>query len=142
MLSSEKVQEIINKQVPVSKDILNRVKNNLTEKGIVLAQSEEIDNYLLSQSKEAATYSDGSMIMHTKVSASGFFEELIHYGQIKSGRAVVNDAENNLMMEIETKKRLIKYQKAYRITDYEIEILTNVLNGYIIDLDNLRKGGM
>jgi len=45
-------------------------------------------------------------------------------------------------MEIEAKERLIKYQKAYKITDYEIGILKEVLNEYITELENLRKGGM
>jgi len=42
MLNSEKAIEIINKQVPISKDIVNRVKNNLVKKGVTLVQSEEL----------------------------------------------------------------------------------------------------
>ena len=71
------------------------------------------------------------------VSASGFYEELIHYGQLKSGRAVEGNAENQLLMEIEAQERLIKYQKAYKITDYEVEILKDNLNDYNIKLENL-----
>ena len=80
--------------------------------------------------------------MHTNVSASGFYEELIHYGQIKSGRAIENNVANNILMEIEAKKRLIKYQKAYKITDYEINITKNVLQYYEIMLDKIRNGGV
>ena len=83
MFDSEKAAEILDKQEPISQDIISRVKNNLAEKGVILDQSAEIDNYLLFTGKEAATYSDGTMIMHTNVSASGFYEELIHYGQLK-----------------------------------------------------------
>ena len=142
MFNSERAAEIINKQNPMDTAVINRVKNNLAKKGIVLDQSNDIDIYLISQGKEAATYSDGTIIAHTKVSASGFYEELIHYGQIKSGRTIINSAENNILMEIEAKQRLIKYQKAYKITDYEIDVLKETLNDYIIELENLKKGGM
>jgi len=142
MLSSEKAFKIINKQKPIAQDIINRVKDNLTKKGVLLDQSEELDRYLISTGKEAVTFPDGSIIMHTKVSASGFYEELIHYGQIKSGHAVYNDPENNMLMEIEAKRKLIKYQKAYKITDYEIGIIKNVLNDCIIELENFKKGGL
>jgi hypothetical protein len=142
MFNSEKAVEIINKQNPMDTAVIERVKYNLAEKGIILDQSKDIDNYLISQGKEAATYSDGTIIAHTKVSASGFYEELIHYGQIKSGRTVINDESNNYLMEIEAKERLIKYQKAYKIADYEIDILKEVLNEYTIKLENLKRGGV
>jgi hypothetical protein len=78
MLHSEKAKLIINKQAPIDLAIIKRVKEAFAKKGGILEQSVHIDNYLISQGKEAATYSDGSIIMHTKVSASGFYEELIH----------------------------------------------------------------
>ena len=108
----------------------------------MLGQSESMDKYLVSQGNEAATFSDGTIVLHTSISASGFFEELIHYGQIKNGRAIIGDDENNLLLEIEAKERLIKYQKAYKITDYEIEVLTEALGEYTIKLKNLKKGGV
>jgi len=143
MLNSEKAREIINKQQPVSQDIINRVKNNLAQKGVILSQSAELDEYLISQGKEAITFSDGqTIIMHTKASASGFYEEMIHLGQIKKGRAVENDKKNNILLEIEAKERLIKYQKAYKITDYEISNINEALNHYKVLLNNLRNGGV
>ena len=143
MLNSEKAREIINKQQPVSQDIINRVKNNLAQKGVILSQSAELDEYLISQGKEAITFSDGqTIIMHTKASASGFYEEMIHLGQIKKGRAIENDKKNNILLEIEAKERLIKYQKAYKITDYEISNINEALNHYKVLLNNLRNGGV
>jgi hypothetical protein len=82
------------------------------------------------------------ILIHTRVSASGFFEELIHYGQVKSERAIFGDEENMLLMEIEAQEKLLRNQKAYGITQFEAEILTNNLNWYKIQLENLRKGGM
>ena len=141
MLNSEKAQAIIEKQKPMNKSVVNRVKEAFAKKGVIVDQSEELDKYLISQGKEAITFSNETIIMHTKVSASGFYEELIHYGQIKSGQTVEGDKENQLIMEIEAQKRLIKYQKSYKITDYEVEILQNNLNDYNKKLKNLKKGG-
>jgi len=142
MLFSEKAREIIDTQKPVDKSIFCRVKKALAAKDVIIQQSEELDAWLISKGVEAITFSDGStMIMHTKVSASGFFEEIIHYGQIKGGRAAWGDRENILLMEIEAKEKLIKYYKAYQITDYEVEVLTNVLNYHKVELEELRGGG-
>ena len=134
---SEKTREMILNQRPIDAAIVNRVKQNLTKKGVVLEQSNDWDNYLISQGCEGITFSDGTMIMHTRVSASGFYEELIHYGQIKSGRVLYGDQRSMLLMEIEAKERLIINRNAYKITDYEIELLTSVLKSYKIDLENL-----
>ena len=141
MFNSEKAKEIINNQQSMDMTVINRVKENLAKKGIILDQSAEIDNYLISRGKEAITFSDGTIALHTKVSASGFYEELIHYGQIKSGRTILGNDENNLLMEIEAKEKLIKYRNSYNITDYEIVILTETLNEYIMELEKLKKEG-
>ena len=141
MLYSEKAREIIYTQRPVDKGLFDRVKKSLANKGVVIQQSEELDAWLISKGVEAITCSDGcSIIMHTKVSASGFFEEIIHYGQIKSGQAIWGDKENVILMEIEAKERLIKYRKAYNITDFEVEVLTNVLSYHKVELKRLRGG--
>ena len=139
---SEKAKEIISRQKQMDISVVQRVKASLSRKGVILEQSEEWDAYLVSQGMEATTFSDGTMIMHTKVSASGFFEELIHYGQIKSGRATYGDEETLLLLEIEAKERLIANRMVYEITDFEIEVLTEVLNQYRTKLGNIRKGGL
>ena len=69
MLKSEKATEIINKQKPMNKDIIAKVKKTLAKKGIILEQSPEIDKWLISKGAEAVTLSDGTMLMHTNVSA-------------------------------------------------------------------------
>jgi len=142
MLYSEKSQNIINKQKPIDKKTVARVKNALAVKGIVLEQSVEWDNYLVVKGMEAVTYNDKTIIMHTNVSASGFYEKLIHYGQLKKKHVELGDEEEILLLEIEAQERLIKNQRAYKITDFEIEILTKNLNWYIIQLEKLRKDGI
>ena len=141
MLNSEKAAEIINNQNLMDKAVIELVKNRLAEKGIALEQSEEWDDYLIFTGKEAVVFSDTLIAMHTKVSASGFFEELIHFGQVKSGRTIQGDNLNGLLMEIEAQERLIKYKKAYKITDYELEILQKNLENYRKILKNLLERG-
>ena len=142
MLHSEKSKEIIDKQTPIDRAIVERVGKALGKKGVILEQSEEWDEYLVSKCAEAITFSDGTIVMHTRVSASGFFEELIHYGQVISGRAVYGNEENRIEMEIEAQERLLRSRRVYGITDFEVETLTTNLNWYNIQLENLRKGGL
>jgi hypothetical protein len=138
VLNSEKAREIIGRQTPMDKETIERVKTALSRQGVDLLQSAELDGWLISKGAEAITFSNGSMAMHTKVSASGFFEELIHYGQIKSGHVVDDNDLTNLLLEIEAKERLLKYKNAYRITDYEAEILANTLEHYKSQLKHLK----
>jgi len=143
ILYSRKSEDIINKQKPIDNQILQRVKNNLNKKGVDLLQSEEVDRYLVFRGIEATVFDPGDIIfMHSKVSASGFFEELIHYGQVKRGGFNKDSPEDIFIKEIEAQKRLIKYRNAYQITDEEIEVLTGNLNYYKIKLEILRKGGV
>ena len=138
-IRTEKAIEIINKQIPMDKEVIKRVKQSLVKKGVELLQSEELDIWLVSKGAEAVTFSSGTLIiMHTNVSASGFFEELIHYGQVINGKTKDGDNENILLMEIDAKERLIKCRKPYKITDYEMGILTESLDWYKIKLNEAR----
>jgi hypothetical protein len=139
LLFSEKSAERMKKQKPMDKIIVERVKKSLAMKNIFVEQSEEWDKYLIDTDKEAITFSTGDIIMHTNISASGFYEELIHYGQIKNRRVIYDDKENEFLMEIEAQNKLIKHQKSYKITDYEIEILKENLCKYEAELEELRR---
>ena len=101
----------------------------------VLFQSEKSEE-IISRQKPMDTGTIDRL--HTRVSASGFFEELIHYGQVMSGRAISGDEENTLLMEIEAQERLIKHQSAYGILDYEIDVLKSNLSHYRNQLGILR----
>jgi len=121
---------------------LNRVKNALLNKDVIIEQSSEIDRWLISKGVEAVTFSDGKTIaLHTRVSASGLFEELIHYGQIKNRNVENCDDINVLILEIEAKEKLIKFKNAYKITEYEIINLTETLELYKIELSKIINGG-
>ena len=90
----------------------------------MLEQSREWDMFLEAHGAEAITFSDGSMAMHTRVSASGFFEELIHLGQIWQGRSNPTDVRVTLLLEIEAQERLLKHSEAYGLSIIEVQVLT------------------
>jgi hypothetical protein len=122
MFNSEKAEKIINNQVPMDKKVIERVKESLAKKGIILIQSEEMDRFLMQRCAEAATLAPGDVIIiHTKVSASGFYEELIHYGQLKRGDFDIYSKTDNLKKEI--------------------EVLKNNLENYKLELEKIMSGG-
>ena len=142
MLNSEKAQAVILKQIPLDKTVVERVKQALERKGVTLSQSEDIDKNLISRGREATVYDPGDLIlMHTRVSVSGFFEELIHYGQILNGHYNRNSPTDIIKMEIEAQEKLIKHRDAYRIPDEEIALLTENLAHYKMTLVRLEDGG-
>jgi len=141
MFSSKKVREVIEKQTPMNSNVIQKVKESLAKKGWSLEQTEEGDSLLENSGKEGMTFPSGIIILHTKASASGFYEELIHYGQIKANKGTYEPIENTLL-EIEAKEKLLKHSTAYNITDYEKELLTDSLEYYRIALETLRKGGI
>jgi len=46
-----------------------------------------------------------------------------------------------LLLEIDAQERLYKHQKAYKITDYEIEVIKNSLKMYEAKLEKIREEG-
>ena len=70
------------------------------------------------------TTNDGkaAIVFHSKLSASGLFEEIIHTAQTrKFGYEYCQLPTHEL--EVEAKLKLLKYAKSYGITDYEKEVI-------------------
>lgn len=125
-LSSDKAKEVLNKQKPVDPAILNQVVNGLRKNGYSIEIGADTDRLLELQGKEAYVIAtnDGkaAIVFHSKVSASGLFEEVIHTAQIRRHsyeyfRTHVHE------LEVEAKLKLLKYSKSYGITEYEKEII-------------------
>ena len=139
IFNSDKTREILNKQKPVNPEIFNRVKKRLTALGYSVECNSEIDAYLERSGKEASVINTGEegkaiVFFHTKLSASGLFEELIHLSQIKDRDLYSADRKKSelarLKNEIAAKEKLLKNRKAYGITDYEIEIIKESIKNY------------
>ena len=125
----------------------DRIKERLSEKGINVIQDADGDAYLKAMSAEAMTLSDGSAIIfqsHRVPSASACFEEIIHTTQIRTRGMIGNFGDNEahaeyLNREIEANEKLLKYRKAYGLTDYDVESVKINLKKYY---DELREGKM
>lgn len=125
----------------------NTIKSGLEKKGIAVIQDADGDAYLKSMGVEAMTLSDGSaVIFHSSrvPSASAVFEEIIHTTQIKS-KGMINSTGDKqgtikyLNREIEANEKLLKYQKAYELTDKDIESVTENLEMYYKKLKEVKS---
>lgn len=124
--SSDKAKEILNKQQPVNSEILSRVIKGLEKNGYSVQMGKDTDKLLELWGKEAyvITTNDGkaAIVFHSKLSASGLFEEIIHTAQTrKFGYEYCQLHTHEL--EVEAKIKLLKYAKSYGITDYEKEVI-------------------
>jgi len=73
--------------------------------------------------------SKGVIIFHSKVSASGMFEEVIHTSQIRL-YGYEYCKKNYELLEIEAKTKLLKNKKIYKITDFEENIIKESIKDY------------
>lgn len=125
----------------------NIMKKKLERKGIAVIQDAESDAYLKYMGAEAMTLSDGSAVIFQSgrvPSASAAFEEIIHSTQIKLKGMVetTGDERGNieyLNREIEANEKLLKYKKAYRLTDKDIESVEENLEMYYKKLKEVKK---
>lgn len=133
-LFSEKSEEILANQKLVDPLLLNNVTNRLKEQGITVWMDDEADRFLNHGGAEATIMYPNTVIFHSKLSASGMYEELIHLAQIrKLGREPTTIEITQ--MEIEAKEKLLRNSKAYGITEYEQEIIRDSIAYYAKLLD-------
>ena len=123
----------------MDKEKFAKIKSAFEKRGGIIQCDEDTDKYLDFKKAEGLTYNENLILLKTNASASAVYEELIHAVQYRQGR---NDGtyENRLLMEIEAQEKLIKYQKAYGISDVENEQTKKALADYYEELENFRKG--
>ena len=123
---------------PMDRDKFLKIKNNLQNRGISVIQDEDGDAFLVAMNAEAMTLSDGSAVIFKSgkiPSASAAFEEIIHTTQIKNNGAL-NDygtesaTKEYLRREIEANEKVLKYAKAYGLTDKDVESTSRNLKKY------------
>ena len=124
----------------------NTMKRNLEKQGVSIIQDADGDAYLKGMAAEAITLSDGSAVIFQSgrtPSASAVFEETIHvtqirkYGQTKSTGDVKGSIEY-LNREIEANEKLLKYQKAYNLTEKDVESVKENLERYYNELKEVK----
>lgn len=126
---------------PMDRDNFLKIKNNLQNRGISVIQDEDGDAFLVAMNAEAMTLSDGSAVIFKSgkiPSASAAFEEIIHTTQIKNNGAL-NDygtesaTKEYLRREIEANEKVLKYAKAYGLTDKDVESTSRNLKNIIVN---------
>ena len=138
IISSEKTLEILNTQKPVDKTVFKKVVKRLKSQGYTVQYDKDTDIYLEKQGKEACVILTSEkkpiILFHTKLSASGMYEELIHLTQINKMQTTISDGKAFFIelaqKEIDAKEKLLRNSRAYGITDYEIDIIRNSINDY------------
>lgn len=129
--NSQKSQDILNSQQKVNKEQLSRVIKGLEKTGYDVRMGKEIDRYLDIRGNEAITMptADGKTIImyHSKLSASGMFEEIIHSAQLRKFGVEYCDKHYH-ELEVAAKNKLLKYANNYGITESEKGIIQEMLD--------------
>lgn len=125
---------------PMPKKQFQRICRSFRSKGGLIQMNDATDAYLEFKNAEAITYDSKTIVIKQNPSRASVFEELIHTFQYRTGE---NDGsyKSRLKCEIDAQKKLIKYSKAYRLTDKEIEQTQKALESYEIELNAYYKNG-
>ena len=125
---------------PMPKKQFQRICKSFKSQGGIIQMSDATDEYLNSKHAEAITYDSKTILLKQNPSRASVFEEFIHTHQYKTGE---NDGsyESRLKCEIAAQKKLIKYSKAYKLTDKEITQTQRALEAYENELKEYYKNG-
>ena len=132
---------------PMDEKRFTTMKKSLEKKGVAVIQDSDGDAYLNAMGAEAITLSDGTAVIFQSgriPSASAMFEETIHVSQIKE-KGIVKSFGNSegkieyLSREIEANEKLLKYQKAYGLTEKDVESIQENLDGYYEEMKEVKK---
>lgn len=132
---------------PMDEKRFATMKKSLEKKGISVIQDSDGDAYLKAMNAEAITLSDGTAVIFQSgriPSASAMFEETIHVSQIKARGKVksfgnIEGSIEYLSREIEANEKLIKYQKAYGLTEKDVESVQENLAGYYEKMKEVKR---
>lgn len=106
----------------------------------LIQYGEETDAYLKSKNAEAITYNDKTILLKQNPGRASVFEELIHATQYRNGE---NDGSyvSRLNCEIKAQKKLLRNNKAYKLTETEVEQTKIALQQYESELKAYNEKG-
>lgn len=128
-IKTQRTETSLNNAIsPMPSEQLDRIRNRFIENGGVMQMDKGTDRYLeMVRHANGITYDASTIVLHTNPSRATVFEELIHSWQHRTGRIPadleVDTPRSNYIIcqcEIEAKTKLLKYAKAYKLTDTEI----------------------
>lgn len=123
---------------PMPKKQLQKIAKAFRRNGGVMQMDDVTDAYLRNKHAEAITYNEKTILLRQTPGRAAVFEELIHATQFRKGE---NDGtyESRLMCEISAQEKLLKYQKAYKLTAGEVKQTESALKAYRKELDEWKK---
>ena len=127
---------------PMPKKQFQKVVKSFKAKGGLIQFDDATDAYLASKNAEAITYDAKTILLKQNPGRASVFEELIHATQYRTGQ---NDGSylKRLECEIEAQEKLLKYSKAYKLTDKEVRQTKHALTAYKKELaEYLKNGGV
>ena len=123
----------IDKIEPMPKKQLHKIEKGFKKNGGIFQYDKETDAYLENKNAEAITYDANTILLKTNAGRASVFEELIHATQYKQG---MNDGSyrSRLECEIAAQEKLLRYSRAYKLTDLEIKQTKQALEEYQAEL--------
>lgn len=119
---------------------LHKIEKAFKAQGGLIQYGEETDAYLKSKNAEAITYNDKTILLKQNPGRASVFEELIHATQYRNGE---NDGSyvSRLNCEIKAQKKLLRNNKAYKLTETEVEQTKIALQQYESELKAYNEKG-
>ena len=127
---------------PMPKKQFHRIKRAFSKQGGKILMDSEAQKILELNQASGLTVNEKTILFVKKPSRADVFEELIHVGQFRKGNVRISYLDN-LEREIEAKQKLLRFSKAYKLTDREIEDTKQLLDKHIAERDRFirEKGG-
>lgn len=110
-----------NKRKPINIVRQNMITKNFRQRGGIIYQNKDSDEYLKKIGAAALNYDDKTIVLQTKPTISEVLEELYHAEQHRKGEIDPNDPVSKIRAEIAAQKYLLSVEKRYNIPRSESE---------------------
>jgi hypothetical protein len=124
---------------PMPHEQFERIQKAAEKNGIAIISNEESERYVLGRGAEGITLNAYTICLMRNPSRVAVFEELIHATQYRLG-IIDGTSLSRAKAEVLAKEKLLKYSKAYGLTDVEIENTKKILASDRLDVERLMKG--
>lgn len=124
---------------PMPKSQLQKIAKAFKRNGGMIDQTSNAQSYLSMRQAQGVTLNAGTILLVKNPTRAVVFEELIHTAQFRTGKCGTS-AIGNAACEVEAKKKLIRYAKAYGLSDAEIRETKKLLKKDEKEYERLLKG--
>lgn len=121
------------------KSQLQRIAKAFKRNGGKIDQTDEAEAFLAFRKAQGITLNSKTILLSKAPTRATVFEELIHSAQWRDGKCT-GSALSIVICEIEAKKKLLQYAKAYGLSDAEIRETKKLLKKDEEDYKRLTKG--